>query len=223
MERDLNNLIAVAESFVKQELQGNDSSHNYSHICRVRKLAKKLAIKENVSAQNQQMTDLSALLHDVDGWKYSKDDNGIDSFKTKKFLESQQLNPSTIDTVLNIIKFVGFKDSIGKTEGNAVSIEAKIVQDADRLDAMGAIGIARCFTFGGSRNRVLHNPAILPRTDLTKESYVGTSTTINHFYEKLLLLKDLMKTESGKKMAEQCHHFMESFLQEFEDEWDTRI
>ncbi|KAL7163123.1 hypothetical protein ACSBR2_039257 [Camellia fascicularis] len=142
----------------------------------------------------------------------------------EEFLEAENVEGSKKIKILSIIKGMGFKDEIGGQVDSKHSIEFGVVQDADRLDAIGAIGIARCFTFGGSRSSVLHDPSIQPRSDLSKEQYIkkDKQTTVNHFHEKLLKLKDLMKTKAGQRRAEKRHKFMEDFLKEFYDEWDGR-
>ncbi|KAF3649471.1 putative cytochrome 86B1-like [Capsicum annuum] len=142
----------------------------------------------------------------------------------EEFLQGQGVQDEMKIKILDIIKGMGFKEEVGEVANRNYSIEFGVVQDADRLDAIGAIGIARCFTFGGSRHRVLHDPRIQPRSDLSKENYMNKEeqTTVNHFHEKLLKLKDLMKTKAGKERAEKRHKFMEDFLKEFYEEWDGR-
>ncbi|KAF8398713.1 hypothetical protein HHK36_014570 [Tetracentron sinense] len=142
----------------------------------------------------------------------------------EKFLEEEGIEESKRMRILKIVKGMGFKEELAGCGNEEYSPEFGVVQDADRLDAIGAIGIARCFTFGGSRSRVLHDPAIQPRSDLSKEQYMkkDKQTTVNHFHEKLLKLKDLMKTKAGQRRAEQRHKFMEEFLKEFYEEWDGR-
>ncbi|KAF9624037.1 hypothetical protein IFM89_007735 [Coptis chinensis] len=142
----------------------------------------------------------------------------------ERFLEEEHIEESKRMKILGIIKGMGFKEEVTQKVNKESSLEFGVVQDADRLDAIGAIGIARCFTFGGSRNRVLHDPKIEPRLDLSKEEYMkkDEQTTLNHFHEKLLKLKDLMKTKAGQRRAEKRHKFMEEFLEEFYKEWDGR-
>lgn len=217
--------INAAEQFVRQELAGMDASHDYHHIHRVRANARRLAELEGLGADGVLLVDLSALLHDVRDWKYSGND-GATSDAVDIFLRGLGMGQDTIQRVLSIIASVGFKEELAAPLASGrppLELEAAIVQDADRLDAIGAVGIARCFTFGGAKHRVLYDPAVPPREGLTKEQYMAgaaQATTINHFYEKLLKLKDLMKTESGRQIAEQRHSFMEQYLQQFMAEWD---
>ncbi|GLC65742.1 hypothetical protein PLESTF_000335100 [Pleodorina starrii] len=224
-------VIAAAEDFVRGELAAMDASHDFAHIQRVRANARNLAQLEGLSAEATSLVDLAALLHDVRDWKYSGSDDATAQAVTA-FLTSQGLDSETISRLTYIISRVGFKEELaaaGATPAAAVpaalSLEAAIVQDADRLDAIGAIGIARCFTFGGAKHRVLHDPDVPPREGLSKEQYMAGSdkaTTINHFYEKLLKLKGLMKTAAGARIAEGRHVFMEQYLQQFHEEWAGR-
>ncbi|KAK4746862.1 hypothetical protein SAY87_025899 [Trapa incisa] len=164
--------------------------------------------------------ELAALLHDIGDYKYSKDPS--EERLVENFLEEENIDEAMKTKILRIIKGMGFKEELQRHESVGIFPEFGVVQDADRLDAIGAIGIARCFTFGGRRNRVLHDPAILPRLELSKEQYMKNmeQTTVNHFHEKLLKLKDLMKTEGGKRRAEKRHKFMAEYLEEFYKEWN---
>lgn len=205
-------------------MKGNDASHDASHVWRVRDLALSLAREEGLASNpdSMEIVELAALLHDIGDYKYLRDPS--EEKIVENFLEDEGLEESKKMRILNIIKKMGFKDEIAGLANAEFSPEFGVVQDADRLDAIGAIGIARCFTFGGSRNRVLHDPAIKPRSDVSKEQYMKKEeqTTVNHFHEKLLKLKDLMKTEAGRRRAEKRHKFMEEFLMEFYEEWDGK-
>ncbi|KAH9771667.1 HD domain-containing protein [Citrus sinensis] len=229
--------VRKAEKLVERNMKGNDASHDASHVWRVRDLALSLARRvtecdtsDDTSVEIQTMypsfvggvVELAALLHDIGDYKYLRDPS--EEKIVENFLEDEGLEESKKMRILNIIKKMGFKDEIAGLANAEFSPEFGVVQDADRLDAIGAIGIARCFTFGGSRNRVLHDPAIKPRSDVSKEQYMKKEeqTTVNHFHEKLLKLKDLMKTEAGQRRAEKRHKFMEEFLMEFYEEWDGK-
>jgi len=168
--------------------------------------------------------ELAALLHDVGDYKYTKN-NVEDMSVVEMFLEEVGLEEGQKDEIVSIIKGMGFKNEVSKKSIVDPTLEFAIVQDADRLDAIGAIGIARCFTYGGSKNSALHDPRILPRDNLSKEKYMSKEekqTSINHFHEKLFKLKDMMKTEAGKRRAEKRHKFMEDFVAEFYEEWSGR-
>ncbi|EFJ39838.1 hypothetical protein VOLCADRAFT_70359 [Volvox carteri f. nagariensis] len=237
-------VVAAAEDFVRCELAAVDASHDFAHIQRVRANARNLAQLEGLNAGAMALVDLAALLHDVRDWKYSGNHDATTEAVTT-FLAGQGLDSETISRVTHIISKVGFKEELAGSNGSgaepvpALSLEAAIVQDADRcelrkgelrkplehriLDAIGAIGIARCFTFGGAKHRVLYDPEVPPREGLSKEQYMAggaQSTTINHFYEKLLKLKALMKTSAGAQIAAKRHEFMEQYLQQFHNEWN---
>ncbi|KAG8375038.1 hypothetical protein BUALT_Bualt10G0058100 [Buddleja alternifolia] len=205
-------------------MKGNDASHDSAHAFRVRDLALSLAREEGLSASPHSMliVELAALLHDIGDYKYMRDSS--EGMIVEDFLVKEGVDASVKTRILSIIKGMGFKEEIGGLGGINHYPEFGVVQDADRLDAIGAIGIARCFTFGGSRNRVLHDPNIKPRSELSKEKYMNKDeqTTVNHFHEKLLKLKELMKTKAGQRRAERRHKFMEEFLEEFYEEWDGR-
>ncbi|CAN6318069.1 unnamed protein product [Urochloa humidicola] len=204
---------------------GRDASHDAAHALRVRDLALSLAAEEGLSAPGRLLTvELAALLYDVGDYKYTKN-NVEDMSAVEKFLEEVGLEEWQKDEIVSIIKGMGFKNEISKKSISEPTLEFAIVQDADRLDAIGAIGIARCFTYGGSKNSALHDPRILPRDNLSKEKYMSKEekqTSINHFHEKLFKLKDKMKTEAGKRRAEKRHKFMEDFVAEFYEEWSGR-
>ncbi|GLT27297.1 hypothetical protein SLA2020_023050 [Shorea laevis] len=216
--------VRKAEQFVKRTMKGNDASHDAWHVWRVRDLALSLAREEGLSSNSDSMeiVELAALLHDIGDYKYVRDPS--EEKIVEGLLKEEGIEESKKMKILGIIKGMGFKDELAGLSNNELYPEFGVVQDADRLDAIGAVGIARCFTFGGSRNSLLHDPAIHPRTDLSKELYMKKEeqTTMNHFHEKLLKLKDLMKTEAGQRRAESRHKFMEDFLKEFYEEWDGR-
>jgi uncharacterized protein len=164
------------------------------------------------------VVELAALLHDVKDWKYSGSETaGADAVRA--FLESRGCARELIERVVHVVAHVGFKNELGRAAGQQLQLtpELAVVQDADRLDAIGAIGIARCFTFGGARNRAIYDPARAPERNLTKEAYAAQrdAPSINHFFEKLLRLKELMKSEAGRRRAEARHAFMEAYLKQF--------
>lgn len=209
-------LILKTKEFVKAELANAEGGHDWFHIERVWKTAKTIAQQENVDLQ---IVELGALLHDIADSKFHNGDEEVGPTKTRTFLTSLLVDEATVDHVVNIVKNISYK---GGNEKQAFhSPELDVVQDADRLDALGAIGIARTFNYGGHKGFALHDPSIPPNLNMTKEEYkTNTAPTINHFYEKLLLLKDRMNTETGKKMAEQRHQFMEVYLEQFYKEWE---
>lgn len=209
-------LVATTIEFVKKELENAEGGHDWFHIERVYKNAVLISKTENCNAT---IVTLGALLHDIADSKFHNGDETIGPRKAKSFLESQQVSQKIIVHVIAIIENISFKG--GNFEKQFTSIELDIVQDADRLDAIGAIGIARTFNYGGFKNRTIYNPEIVPNLAMSKLEYKNSeSPTINHFYEKLLLLKDKMNTESGKKLAQKRHDFMQVYLNQFYDEWN---
>ncbi len=205
--------------FVKETLKGAEGGHDWFHIQRVFNNTKKIAETEKVDIL---VVTLGALLHDIADAKFHDGDETVGPRLAKEFLESLRVTEEVVTAVIQIIENISFKNSLEK-KGDAPfsSAELQVVQDADRLDAIGAIGIARAFNYGGFKNRELYNPSIAPNLQMSKEAYKkSTSPTINHFYEKLLLLKDTMNTDTGKKMAEERHRFMEIFLEQFYKEWN---
>ena len=212
----MNTLIEQTIDFVKEKLQGAEGGHDWFHIQRVYKNALLIAKTESCDLN---VVALGALLHDIADSKFHDGDETIGPRTARQFLESQNVNDDVIVHVIHIIENISFKG--GNFEKKFSSIELNIVQDADRLDAIGAIGIARCFNYGGFKNRELYNPSIPPQMKMDKETYkASTSPTINHFYEKLLLLKDKMNTQTGKQIAAERHEYMEGFLTQFYAEWD---
>ncbi|MEO0045558.1 MAG: putative protein YedJ [Bacteroidota bacterium] len=202
--------------FVKQQLENAEGGHDWFHIERVYKNALLIAQEE---ACDLTVVKLAALLHDIADSKFHNGDETVGPKTARAFLESENVDEATIVHVINIIENISFKG--GNFEIKFQSKELEIVQDADRLDAIGAIGIARCFNYGGFKNRALYNPKIQPKLNMSKEEYKNSdSPTLNHFYEKLLLLKDKMNTATGKKLAEARHHYMENFLSQFYAEWE---
>jgi uncharacterized protein len=202
--------------FVKEQLQDAEGGHDWFHIERVFKNAVLIAQEEVCDVT---VVKLGALLHDIADSKFHNGDEEIGPKTARKFLESENVSEEIIEHVIQIIKNISFKG--GNFEKTFSSKELEIAQDADRLDALGAIGIARTFNYGGFKNRALYNPTISPKLNMSKEEYKKSdSPTLNHFYEKLLLLKDKMNTETGKKLAQERHRFMETFLSQFYAEWE---
>jgi len=205
--------------FVKQQLENAEGGHDWFHIERVYKNALLIADGEDC---NLNVVKLGALLHDIADSKFHGGDETIGPKTARTFLESQNVSEDIILHVIAIIENISFKG--GNFEKKFNSKELEIVQDADRLDAIGAIGIARTFNYGGFKNRPLYNPNIQPNMNMNKEEYKNSeSPTLNHFYEKLLLLKDKMNTETGKKIAQKRHDFMVTFLSQFYAEWEGEI
>lgn len=202
--------------FVKGKLENAEGGHDWFHIERVYKNALLIANEEDC---NVTVVKLGALLHDIADSKFHDGDETVGPRTARAFLESEMVDETTIQHVINIIENISFKG--GNFEKKFNSTELEIVQDADRLDAIGAIGIARCFNYGGFKNRALYNPQIAPNLNMSKEEYKNSdSPTLNHFYEKLLLLKDKMNTKAGKKIAQERHKYMETFLSQFYAEWE---
>ncbi len=208
-------IIAQTITFVKKELASAESGHDWWHIFRVWKLAVRIAKKEKADLF---VINIGALLHDIADAKFHDGDETVGPKKAENFLQSLSLPEEIISKILNIIRFVSFKNRDEKPADN--SLELRIIQDADRLDALGAIGIARAFSYGGFKNREMYNPDIPYKQGMSSAEYKKSkSTTINHFYEKLLLLKEMMNTKTGKQLAAERHRFMEQFLKEFYAEW----
>lgn len=203
-------------AFVRQQLQNAEGGHDWFHIERVYKNALLIAQAESCDLT---VVKLGALLHDIADSKFHNGDETVGPSIARAFLITQDAPEQLMAQVIFIIEHISFKG--GNFERTQTSKELQIVQDADRLDAMGAIGIARCFNYGGFKNRPLYDPAIAPNLHMTQEEYKASKApTLNHFYEKLLLLKDQMNTASGKQIAQERHRFMEQFLAQFYAEWE---
>lgn len=212
MENEI--LLTATENFVKSVLEGDSSGHDWWHIHRVRKLALMIGKSEGADLF---IVELAALLHDIDDWKLVGNEG--EQEKAKKWLIKCGIKDNVANRICEIIEGVSFKGAGVNTSTN--DLECKVLQDADRLDAIGAVGIARTFAYGGSRGRGIYDPGIAPELHTDFENYKkSTAPTINHFYEKLLLLKDQMQTTMGRTLAEQRHSFMLRFLDQFFTEWN---
>ncbi|WP_426431759.1 HD domain-containing protein [Winogradskyella sp. HB-48] len=210
-------LIESTKAFVKDSLKDAEGGHDWFHTLRVYNNAKLISKNENV---NLLVVELASLLHDIADPKFYDGDETIGPKKASEFLLKQNIDSAVIEHVTQIIENMSFKNSFD-LDASFNSREMEVVQDADRLDAIGAIGIARCFNYGGFKNRALYNPDIAPNLNMTKSEYKASEApTINHFYEKLLLLKDRMNTKTGKRIASDRHKFMEDYLKQFYDEWN---
>lgn len=212
----MSDFVQKTESYVKDQLRNAEAGHDWFHIERVWKNARLILESETA---NREVVELAALLHDIADSKFHDGNEELGPRIAGEFLRSISVHPEVVEHVVNIIRHMSFKSSFGKVTFQ--SREMEIVQDADRLDAIGAIGIARAFHYGGFKNRTIYDPEIAPEQHHSSETYKkSTSPTINHFYEKLLLLKDQMNTPTGKVLAERRHQFMVEFLDEFYGEWN---
>ncbi|MEE4198812.1 MAG: HD domain-containing protein [Bacteroidales bacterium] len=211
-------IIQKTIEFIKDTLSNAEGGHDWWHIYRVWNLSKHIAQTEKV---NLFIVELGALLHDIADHKFHDGDEEIGPRKAREFLHSLNVDEEIIIHIEHIISSISFKG--GNHEQHFRSPELNVIQDADRLDAMGALGIARAFNYGGHKGRAIYHPDIKPNLNMSKKEYQqSTAPTLNHFYEKLLLLKDRMNTKTGKTMADHRHQFMEQYLQEFYCEWEGR-
>jgi len=215
----MNHIVQKTAEHVKSKFENEGSGHDWWHIYRVWQLAKQIAKTEK--GIDMQTVELGALLHDIADFKFHGGDLTAGPKAARKFLQTLNAPSELIEQVCHIVKHVSFKGA--KEKNKMASLEGKIVQDADRLDAIGAIGLARLFAYAGHKGNAIHNPHVKVRTFKDYKEYVNYQTTaINHFYEKLLLLKDRMNTNAGKKMATHRHKIMEDYLKEFYAEWDGK-
>ncbi|MGB5190130.1 HD domain-containing protein [Robiginitalea sp.] len=205
-------------TFVKRELKDSEGGHDWFHIQRVFRNTLQIAREEKIDLL---VVSLAALLHDIADAKFHNGNEEIGPKKAAAFLADLDISEARREHIIQIIRHISFKNSLEVAKSNFDSRELQVVRDADRLDAMGAIGIARAFNYGGHAGRKLHDPEVAPNPKMDKAAYKkNTGPTLNHFYEKLLLLKDLMHTKTGKKLAEKRHQYMLDFLKEFYDEWN---
>ena len=212
-------LIELTKSLVKNSLKDAEGGHDYFHVLRVYNNAILIAEEESV---NLLVVSLGALLHDIADSKFHNGDETIGPTVAREFLFSLNVDSNVIEHVIKIIENISFKG--GNEAQKFKSPELDVIQDADRLDAIGAIGIARCFNYGGFKNRALFDPSIKPNLQMSRAEYkASTAPTINHFYEKLLLLKDKMNTKSGRRIAEGRHQFIKTYLKQFYAEWNGKI
>lgn len=210
-------IIESTKEFVKHSLNDAEGGHDWFHTLRVYNNALLIASDENV---DEFIVAIGALLHDIADSKFNEGDETIGPKIAREFLFRCNVDSLVIEHVINIIENISFKKSLEKKELFS-SPELQVIQDADRLDAIGAIGIARCFNYGGYKNRALYNPEIKPNLNMSKEEYKNSNApTINHFYEKLLLIKDKMNTKTGKRIAQQRHNYLKEFLEQFYAEWN---
>lgn len=216
---DKRDLIQKTIAFVQNQLHGEGSGHDWWHIYRVWTLAKKIAHMEGA---DMEIVELASLLHDIADRKLNNGDEKVGLKKVRTFLIENHVDKKTVQDVLHIIETYSYTAHLKQKKGMD-TLEGKVVQDADRLDAIGAIGIARTFSYGGHHNRPLYDPNLTLSNKVTADAYVkSTSPTINHFYEKLLHLKGLMNTQTAKKIASSRHAFMEQYLKQFYTEWDGK-
>jgi uncharacterized protein len=212
------NIIDLTQKYIKERLSGEGSGHDWWHVLRVWKVAKKIAEEEQA---NVLVVELAALLHDIADWKFNEGDILAGGRAAKDWLKKNNISDEIISSVVEIINGTSFKGA--NVEEKQLSLEGQIVRDADRLDAIGAMGIGRTFSYGGNKNREMYNPEVEVKMASNFEEYKKAGqTTINHFYEKLLLLKDRMHTKTAKRMAKNRHKFMEAFLDEFFAEWNGK-
>ncbi len=210
-------LLQRTAAYIKAEFSADSSGHDWWHIYRVWKNAITICEQEGGDGF---IVQLAALLHDLDDWKFNEAGDET-PHRAKAWLDSLAIDPSVTDAVCRIIMHISYKGA--GVENKMDSLEGFIVQDADRLDAIGAIGIGRAFAYGGWKNRPLYDPELPPQLHQTFEQYKNSkSATINHFYEKLLLLKDMMNTTTAKRIAEQRHAVMVQFLEQFMNEWEGK-
>lgn len=211
-------IVSRTAQHARQTLAADSTGHDWWHIQRVRTCALRIGQREGADLY---VVELAALLHDIADWKFHGGDDSLGPSRAARWLASLNVEASTVDHVSEIIAGVSFKGLHVPTPMR--TLEGKVVQDADRLDAIGAIGIARAFAYGGHAGRALYDPAVEPQQHASFEAYKkSTGPTINHFYEKLLFLKDRMNTATARQLAEERHRFMVDFLKRFDAEWNAR-
>lgn len=217
MDAASSGLVCRVAEHIKAKFASESSGHDWHHINRVWKLARQIGAREGA---NQEVVELGALVHDIADWKFHHGDDSVGPREAERLLREEGAAAEVIHQVVDIVATISFKGAGVCTEMR--TLEGKCVQDADRLDAIGAIGIARCFAYGGHAGRLMYDPDVPPEMHATAEAYkAAKGHSLNHFYEKLFLLKDRMNTESGKAMAEERHRVMEQFVESFLAEWNV--
>ena len=212
-------IIEKITKVVRQKLDGEGSGHDWWHVYRVWKMAVRIGKEEGADIF---VVELAALLHDIADWKFYGGDDTVGPRVARQILSEHDVPEDVVARVCEIISAMSFKGA--GVRDNVLTLEGKVVQDADRLDAIGAIGIARTFAYGGHKGREIYNPEQKPVVHKTKEEYIkGSGHTVNHFYEKLLLLKDRMNTQAARQLAEDRHRFMEEYLDRFFEEWEGEM
>jgi uncharacterized protein len=215
MDAASSELVCRVAEHIKAKFASESSGHDWHHIHRVWKVARQIGAREAV---NQEVVELGALVHDIADWKFHDGDDSVGPREAERLLKIEGASAEVIEQVVEIVATISYKGAGVTTDMK--SLEGQCVQDADRLDAMGAIGIARCFAYGGHAGRLMYDPEAPPVMHATAEAYKASKGhSLNHFYEKLFLLKDRMNTETGKAMAEERHRFMEQYVAQFLQEW----
>lgn len=211
-------LVDRVAQHIQSKFAGEGSGHDRHHINRVRRLAKQIAAAEGA---NQELAELAALVHDIADWKFHNGDDSVGPREAERLLSEEGATPEVIEQVVDIVRTISYKGAGVVTAMN--TLEGQCVQDADRLDAIGAIGIARCFAYGGHAGRLMYDPGEPPVMHATAEAYKASKGhSLNHFYEKLFLLKDRMNTATGRALAEERHKYMEAFVERFLAEWNGK-
>lgn len=205
---------------VQKEFIDEGTGHDWWHIQRVLNMARRIT-QEEEQPVNMFVIDLSALLHDIADWKFHSGDDTVGPNKAREIMQRYHIEEAVINQVTDTIEKISFKGA--GVESKPSTLEGQIVQDADRLDALGAIGIARAFAYGGYKEHPIHDPELAPVIHQSFADYQQGTTTINHFYEKLLLLRDRMNTPTGRRIAEERHHYIEGFLERFNSEWVGKL
>lgn len=211
-------IVAKTEAYLRETLAGDGTGHDAWHVLRVRRLALHLARHEGADPY---VVELAALLHDIADWKFHDGDEEVGPRRAIEWLAALGVEPEVVEEVGAIVRDLSFKGA--GVEARPLSLEGKVVQDADRLDAIGAIGIGRTFAYGGHKGRPLYDPAVPPEAHASAERYkANRSPTLNHFHEKLLLLKDRLNTATARALAERRHRYLEEFVERFLEEWEGR-
>lgn len=219
MLKNKNQIIRQVQIYLKKNFKGEPTGHDWWHSWRVWQMAKIIAKKEG---GNFFVIELAALLHDIEDWKFSGNAGKTSTKKAKELLTAFNLDTETLNHISDIIENVSFKGA--QVQDKMKTLEGKIVQDADRLDVIGAIGIARIFAYGGFVKREIFNPAIKPKLHKSFKDYkTSQGTSINHFYEKVLLLKDRLHTKTAKSIVQSRHQFLRDYLKQFFKEWNVKI